>query len=134
MGREAWIGRGRVLRGSADALDLFAPDFSGLVTEELRIAHLDADCRLLAVSAQTGGGTDAIDLPIGDIVRKAIAVGARGLVLAHNHPSGDPTPSRADKTATRRLADAVRRLDIRLIDHLIFADRGCSSFRQLGLL
>lgn len=133
MGREGWIGRGRVLRGGADALALFGPDLAGLATEELRVAHLDAEGRLLAMSVAAGGEA-AIDLPIGDIVRDAIAWGASGLVIAHNHPSGDPTPSRADKTATRRLAEAVRGLDIRLLDHLIFADRGCSSFRQMGLL
>ena len=60
--------------------------------------------------------------------------GAEGLVIAHNHPSGDPEPSRADIEATRRLADVAAALGIRLHDHLIFAGGECRSFRELGLL
>ena len=54
--------------------------------------------------------------------------------MAHNHPSGDPRPSRADIQATRRLAETADALDIRLHDHLIFAGTDCRSFRELGLL
>ena len=57
-----------------------------------------------------------------------------GWSIAHNHPSGDPSPSRADIEATRRLAEAAAALGIRLHDHLIFAGGDCRSFRALGLL
>jgi DNA repair protein RadC len=55
-------------------------------------------------------------------------------VLAHNHPSGDPTPSSADKRATMRLACAAEALDCVIVDHLVFGGDRVSSFRQLGLL
>jgi DNA repair protein RadC len=54
--------------------------------------------------------------------------------MAHNHPSGDATPSIADRDATRRIAQALGTLQIRLIEHLIVSRNGCSSFRDLGLL
>jgi DNA repair protein RadC len=124
----------RILRTSGDAAALFAPGFSNLAHEELRVAHLDEEGRILGVSAGADGNAASIILPLREIVRDAIALGARALVLAHNHPSGDPTPSPADKAATRRLAEIVGGLDIRLLDHLVFAGEGCRSFRQMGLL
>jgi DNA repair protein RadC len=95
---------------------------------------LDADGRILGISASADGDAVSIGLPLREIVRDAIMLGARALILAHNHPSGDPTPSRADKAATRRLVDIVGGLDIRLLDHIVFAGEHCRSFRHMGLL
>jgi DNA repair protein RadC len=58
----------------------------------------------------------------------------RGIVLAHNHPSGDSRPSESDCRATRRLASAVEALDCAILDHLVFAGPECASLRKLGLL
>jgi len=123
----------RRLRDSADAVALFGRELASRAEEALRVAHLDGDGWVLGVTAADGGRSE-VDLPIARIVRDAIALGARGLVIAHNHPGGDPSPSRADKAATRRLADIARGLDIRLIDHLVFAGDRFMSFRLLGLL
>jgi DNA repair protein RadC len=68
------------------------------------------------------------------IVQAALDVGAAMVVLAHNHPSGDPTPSRADITITRRIYDACRQLDIRVFDHLVICRDRVESFRTQGLL
>ncbi len=122
------------LRTSADATELFAGELSRLCTEELRVAHLDEEGHVLGLSAATGGDPSSVDLPIRQIVSDALGLGARALLLAHNHPSGDPTPSLADKLATRRLVEAARGLEIRLLDHLIFADGHSRSFRAMGLL
>jgi DNA repair protein RadC len=122
------------LRSLADAAALFASELSELTREELRVAHLDDEGRVLGLSAGAGGDSESVDLPVREIVRDALALGARALLLAHNHPSGDPTPSQADKVATRRLAEAARSLEIRLLDHLVFANGECRSFRQMGLL
>lgn len=125
---------GRPLRNSADAEALFAPIFANLSIEELHVAHLDADGHVITISRRSDACSDTVALPIAAIVREAVALGAHALVLAHNHPRGDPTPSQADKISTRRLADAARGLDIRLIDHLVFAAGQCLSFRAIGLL
>jgi DNA repair protein RadC len=121
------------LRNSADAVELFCGELASQPAESFRVAHLDAEGRLLGLTGAKGQRS-SIDLPIADIVRDAVALGARALVLAHNHPGGDPAPSPADKATTRRLAEIARGLEIRVIDHLIFAGERFSSFRQLGLL
>lgn len=101
--------------------------------EQLEIAFLDAQGRLLGRHALLGDiGTVA--LPVRRIIADALALDAAALLLAHNHPSGDPTPSRADLAATRRLADVAHPLGLRIADHLVFGRGGCRSFRKLGLL
>ena len=69
-----------------------------------------------------------------DVFRYAVAIGAYGVVIMHNHPSGDPTPSTADESLTRRLADAGQILQIRLIDHVIVGWGAHYSFRNAGRL
>ena len=69
-----------------------------------------------------------------EIIRRALEIGATALILVHNHPSGDPKPSRSDIQATRRIADAGRTFEICVHDHLIITTSGWSSFKALGLL
>lgn len=101
--------------------------------ESLWVAHLDdrANCLHLTRHAGDESGTD---FPLRSIIADAAAHGSAGIVLAHNHPSGDPTPSDGDKRATRRLACAAEALDCAIVDHLVFGGSGCTSFRQIGLL
>jgi DNA repair protein RadC len=89
---------------------------------------------MLALDRQPGSAGDTADLPLRQIIGAALAHGSQGLILAHNHPSGDASPSRADLDATRRLADTAASLGIRVHDHLIFAGRDCRSLRAMGLL
>ena len=117
-----------------DAADLLAPLFADAGGEKLAVLHLDRERRLLAVDAWPVAEADEIVLPIRAIFAAALAHDAAGLIIAHNHPSGDPRPSRADKAATRRLAQTADALGIVLHDHLIFAGGECASLRQLGLL
>ena len=72
--------------------------------------------------------------PIRSIIADAASHGSAGIVLAHNHPSGDSRPSPSDCVATRRLALVAEAMDCRFIDHLVFGGTGFTSFRQLGLL
>jgi DNA repair protein RadC len=74
-------------------------------------------------------------LPIRRIIADAARLGSAGILLAHNHPSGDPTPSAADCRATRTLARAAEAIDLTVLDHIIFATRDkCTSMRRMGLL
>lgn len=124
----------RVLQNGADAYGFFAAQMALRQDESLRIAYLDRDGRLIRVTDHEDAAADAVDLPIRAILRDALAWDAAALVLAHNHPSGDPTPSGADIDATLQLAEAARRVGIYVLDHLVFASGGCRSFRALGLL
>ncbi|MGI8931891.1 MAG: JAB domain-containing protein, partial [Sphingomicrobium sp.] len=94
---------------------------------------LDQDARCLHLTRHRGdeGGTD---FPLRSIIADAALHGSAGIVLAHNHPSGDPTPSDGDCRSTRRLACAAEALDCMIVDHLVFGGKDCTSFRQLGLL
>jgi DNA repair protein RadC len=116
-----------------DAADLLQPLFAEAAGEKLAVLHLDGERRPIAteeLDLEQAGGL----LPIRAIVAAALERGTKGLVIAHNHPSGDPRPSRADVDATRRLADTAANLGMRLYDHLIFAGGERLSFRELGLL
>ncbi len=109
--------------------------FSGCAEEKVVAAHLDGEQRLIATIVARNGGHDEVELPIRAIIEDALRLGSAGLILAHNHPSGDPRPSEADLVATRQLAATAENLDIRLHDHLIVGSNGdCRSLRALGLL
>lgn len=101
--------------------------------ETLRVIHLGGAQGVLAVRDYRGRGA-AVDLPLRAIMADALRLGTQALVVAHDHPSGDPTPSRADRDATALLARVSRALGIRLHDHLIFGGGRHVSFRALGLL
>lgn len=102
--------------------------------ETAGFAYLAGDGRLLGMRHVSNDCADALDLPLRQIVADALAFDAMGVVMAHNHPSGDPRPSRGDRTATRRLLHALEPVEVRLVDHLIVARGGAVSFRALGLL
>ena len=129
----AWLPRSFRICTAADAVQLLGASLLDAPVEKLRLAHLEGDGSLIAVSEETGG-RDLIVFRIGQIVRDACLLGTSRILLAHNHPSGDPTPSRADRYATRRLGEVLNLLEIELVDHLIFARNGIASFRGLGLL
>ena len=101
--------------------------------ESLWVAHVDDELRCIHLTRHQGDESGAV-FPLRDIVTDAAEHGTTGIVLAHNHPNGDPRPSDSDCRATRRLATVAEAMDCTLLDHLIFAGDECTSFRKLGLL
>jgi DNA repair protein RadC len=101
--------------------------------EILRVIHFDPSKTVLAINDYEGD-VARIVLPLRTIIRDAVTLGSVGLLLSHNHPSGDPTPSLADITATQMLARAARLLGIKVHDHVIRAAGRSVSFRSQGLL
>ncbi|MEO5772491.1 MAG: JAB domain-containing protein [Sphingomicrobium sp.] len=101
--------------------------------ETLFVAHVDRESRCVHVS-QHAGDERGGEFPFREIISDAAFHGSAGIVLAHNHPSGDPTPSDSDCMATRRLASAVEAINCTVLDHLIFAGTECTSLRRIGLL
>jgi len=122
-----------------DGLAVARRFFAGCMTdsdptrESLWVAHLDEQARCVHLSRHPGDESGS-DFPLKQIIGDAATHGSAGIVLAHNHPSGDPRPSDSDRRATRRLASAAEALDCAIIDHLVFAGTECTSFRKLGLL
>jgi DNA repair protein RadC len=102
--------------------------------EQAHVLYLDGRNRLLADEAQGRGTVNHTPLYPREVVKRALELHASALVLAHNHPSGDPTPSREDITTTREIKTAAEALRIALHDHVIIARARWLSFRQEGLL
>lgn len=124
-----------IIANAQDAAELFGPCFADAAGgETLAVAHLDAGRRLIDLVVIEAGSESHVDLPVRRIVEDALRLGAAGLIVGHNHPSGDAQPSWDDVEATRELAETAARLGIRLHDHLIFAGEDISSLRSLGLL
>jgi len=101
--------------------------------EDLWVAHVDEQARCVHVSRYSGDETGA-SFPLKAIIIDAAEHGSAGILLAHNHPSGDPRPSDSDCSATRRLATVAEALDCTVLDHLVFGGTECTSFRRMGLL
>lgn len=124
-----------ILAGHHAARAFFASCFDEAKTsdEQLFVAHLDEAARCIHLSRHEGH-RDAVGLPVRKIIADASRLGSAGVILAHNHPSGDATPSSTDCRSTRTLARAGEAMDLAVVDHLIFAPGECRSFRRMGLL
>ncbi len=102
--------------------------------EMLAVAYLAADTQLAGVRLGYSGHHAAITLPVRRIIADALALDCAAIMLAHNHPGGDATPSTVDLDTTACLAAIARQVGVRLVDHLVIAGTRWSSFRACGLL
>lgn len=102
--------------------------------EQARILHLDAKNGLIRDDIVAYGTVDRVSLTPRELVRQALDIGATGMILAHNHPSGDSTPSNSDMVITRAIFEAAKLFEIRLLDHIIVSRSGFYSFRAKGHL
>lgn len=103
-------------------------------TEEFRLLFLDRKNRLILDEAQQKGTIDHTPVYPREVVRRALELGASAIIMVHNHPSGDPTPSRADIDMTRAVRDAARAVGIALHDHLVIGRGQHASLKGLGLI
>ena len=102
--------------------------------EEFRVIFLNAKNRIIGEEVQQRGSVNAVAIHPGEVMRSAVLKGATALILVHNHPSGDVTPSRADIEVTRKIAEALAAVEIRLIDHFIVSKSLVFSFNDHGKL
>ena len=131
--------RGEVLSkpvlGSWQALlDYLTVDMAHLTVERVRVLYLDTRNRLIMDHHVGDGSIDEAAIHPREVVRKALDLGATALILVHNHPSGNPEPSRADIQITRRIAEAGRLLGIVVHDHVIMGREGHVSLKAKGLI
>jgi len=103
-------------------------------TEQFRILFLDTKNQLIADEAQQRGTVNHTPVYPREVVKRALELGASAIIMVHNHPSGDPTPSRADIDMTKEVRDAGKKLGIALHDHVIIARGGHTSFKSMGLI
>lgn len=103
-------------------------------TELFRILFLDKKNILIADEVQQRGTVDHTPVYPREVVKRALELGASAIILVHNHPSGDPTPSKADIEMTKQIVTAAGALNIRVHDHLVIGHKHTASFKSLGLL
>ena len=103
-------------------------------TEEFRVLFLDRKNVLIADEMQQTGTVDHTPVYPREVVKRALDLGASAIIMVHNHPSGDPTPSKGDVEMTKEVREACEKLGISLHDHLIIGKSGHASFKSLGLL
>ena len=115
-------------------LDYCSAAMARAEAEEFRVLFLDRKNALIADEVQSRGTVDHAPVYPREIVKRALELSASALILVHNHPSGDPTPSRADIDMTREIVEAARALRIAVHDHLVIGRGGHASFKALGLL
>jgi len=102
--------------------------------EEFRVLFLDRKNNLIADEVQNRGTVDHTPVYPREIIKRALELTASAIILVHNHPSGDPTPSKADIAMTREIVTAAKTLSIAVHDHLVIGRSGHASFKSLGLL
>lgn len=115
-------------------LDYLRADMAHRTTERVRVLHLNSRNILIRDEAMAEGSIDQAAIHPREVIRRAIDLGSAAIILVHNHPSGDPAPSRADIALTRDIADAGKKLGISVHDHVVIGANGHSSMRGLGLL
>ncbi|MCA9601363.1 MAG: DNA repair protein RadC [Myxococcales bacterium] len=126
--------RGMAIRSSIDIDRAFRSRLAALDHEEVLVLGVDAKNRLSGVhTVGVGGVAECAVLPA-DVFRPLLRHGASGLVLLHNHPSGDPSPSPEDARFTERVAQASALVGLRFLDHVVIAAEGYYSFRDQALL
>jgi DNA repair protein RadC len=103
-------------------------------TERFRILFLDRKNKIIRDEVQQTGTVDHTPVYPREVIKRALELGASSLILVHNHPSGDPTPSQADIAMTRELGEVGAKLGITLHDHVVIAKGGVRSFKATGLL
>ncbi len=126
---------GRPILSSWDALgDYLQAAMAHSPVEQVRVLFLNARNMLLANEAMWTGSVDEASVHVREVVSRAIALGATALIIVHNHPSGDPSPSQQDIRLTRDLIEAGRHMKIAVHDHVIVGTQGRVSLKSLGLI
>ena len=121
------------IRGPRDVADRLILQMGRLEREELRVVILDTKNHVLRVATVYQGNVSSSLVRVGELYRDAVRLNAAGVILVHNHPSGDPTPSPDDLHLTAEALAAGRMLDIQLLDHLVIGHDAYVSMRDRGI-
>lgn len=122
------------LRTARDAAALLMPAYGSRPFEQFGVVLLDSKHRVMKTTVVASGTLNSTIVEPRDVFREALAAGAAALVVFHNHPSGDPTPSPEDEELTRRLKAAGILMGIDIVDHIVLGDVRYWSFRESGRL
>ncbi|PVX29695.1 RadC family protein [Sphingomonas pokkalii] len=115
-------------------LDYLRAEMASHPIERVRVLHLNTRNMLVRDELMNEGSIDEAPVYVREVIRRALHLGSAALILVHNHPSGDPSPSRADIEITRRIVEAGKPLGILVHDHVIIGTEGHTSLRAKGLI
>ena len=121
------------IRSPADAANLVMTEMGLLEQEQLRVILLDTKNRVLATPTIYVGSLNTSLIRVGELFREAIRTNCASLIVLHNHPSGDPTPSSEDVAVTRQIVEAGKLLDVDVLDHLVIGRQRFVSLKERGL-
>ncbi|HBX69641.1 MAG TPA: hypothetical protein DEH25_09745 [Chloroflexi bacterium] len=121
------------INSPADAANLVQYEMSALEQEELRVILLNTRNRVQKVETVYRGSLNSSQVRVGELFKGAIRSNAAALIVAHNHPSGDPTPSPDDVAITRAIVEAGKLLDVQVLDHLVIGNGRFVSLKERGL-
>ncbi len=121
------------VRSPAEAADLLMSEMSLLEQEQLRTILLDTRNTVIAIPTIYQGSLNSASVRVGELFRQAIKANAAALIIAHNHPSGDPAPSTEDVRVTRAIVEAGRLLDIEVLDHVVIGHQRFVSMKERAL-
>jgi DNA repair protein RadC len=115
-------------------IDYLTADMAHIAIEKVRVLHLNARNMLIRDETISEGTLDQSAVHVREVVKRALELGSAAIILVHNHPSGDPSPSKADIQLTRQIIDAAATIGLTVHDHVIIGARGHASLRALGLI
>ena len=122
------------INGSTDAFNLIYPNFEDIKIEEFWVIYLNRSNRVIEKKKISQGGISGTVTDIKIIIKMAVELLASSIIICHNHPSGNLSPSKSDNEITLKIKEAANFLDIKLLDHLIVSDNKYYSFADEGLL
>lgn len=128
------VARQPVLAGWQALLDYLRADMAHMTVERVRVLHLNSRNMLIRDENMGDGSIDQAAIYVREVIRRALDLGSASLILVHNHPSGDPSPSQQDIQVTRNIIEAGKRLGIGVHDHIVIGREGHSSMRAMGLI
>lgn len=131
--RSEQIGLRPLIRTPAEAAAMLLPDMGPLEQEEVRTMLLDARSRHITTKMIYKGSLNSCNMRVGEVFREAIRHNAASIILAHNHPSNDVSPSSNDIYVTKELIRAGKLLDIEVVDHLVLGQNAFVSLKERGL-
>lgn len=121
-----------VISTSSELLDYLKADMANLINERFRVLFLTSQNELMADDLLWDGTVGEAPAYPREVVKRALEVGATGIILVHNHPSGSHQPSKGDIDATRRIASAASAMGICVHDHIVISRAGWASLRLMG--
>jgi len=121
------------INSPADAASLLSYEMSALEQEHLRIILLDRRNRVMEIVEVYKGSVNSSQVRIGELFKEAVRKNSSAIIVVHNHPSGDPTPSPDDVAVTRAIIQAGKLLDIDVLDHLVIGEGKWTSLKEKGL-